>query len=269
MDHSYDAQDGSPDGTARERGRPAAAPGMLALALVPVLAAGAFAGITLARATSGPPAAPERVVGTSAAVYPVPPYPVVGNPVVTPPGSSPAPIASTTPSASGGGGTAGGDGGSGGPGSGGGSGGGVGSGGGGAGGGGGGGGSGGAGGGGRTTTTAPPAPPPPPPPSITAFGCTSGRRFTCSVQYQAANAVQIRWTQYNAAVPAWDGLTSVSATCPASDIVDVSVTVSSASGTESRYDAVYCPDPPCPRICPIDPLTDWPGTLAVRRDGTY
>jgi hypothetical protein len=261
MDHSNQGPEGDSDSTAREGRRLAAAPGMLALALVPVLAAGAFAGITLARATSGPPAEPERVAGTSAAVYPVPPYPVVGNPVATPTGTSPAPIASTSPTAPGRGGTGPG-GGSGGGGSGGG-----GDSGGGGSGGGGGGGSGGVGG--PRTTTTPPPPPPPPPPSITAFGCNSGRRFTCSVQYQASGAVQIRWTQYNAAVPAWDGLTSVNAACPAADVVDVSVTVSSASGTVSRSDSVYCPEPPCPRICPIDPLADRPDTLAVRREGIY
>jgi hypothetical protein len=260
MDHSYRAPDDPADGTSGEGRRLAGAPGMLALALVPVVAAGVFAGITLARATSGPPAAQEPVAGTSAAVYPVPPYPIVGNPVATPPGTSPAPVASTSPVAPDSGGT----------GPGGGTGGGSGGGGSGGGGGGSGGGGGAVGGGAPTTTTRPPPPPPPPPPSITAFGCTSGRRFSCSLQYQAVDAVQIRWTQYNAAVPAWDGLTFVSATCPASDTVDVTVTVSGASGTASSSDSVYCPEPPCPRICPIEPVPDRMGaTLAARREGIY
>jgi hypothetical protein len=252
MDHSYDAPDGAFDGPARERGRLAAAPGMLALALVPVLAAGAFAGITLARATSGPPAEPGPVAVSSVAVVPVPPYQNTGSPTAPTPGTSPAPAPSTTPTVPGG---------DGGPGSG------RGSGGGGTGGGGGGGAGGGGSGGGGQTTTAPP-PPPPPPPGITAFGCGGRFQFTCTVQYQSPIAVQIRWTQYFVAVPAWDNLTTVRSACPAGDVVDVSVTVSSAGGSVSRSDSILCPDPepPCNPICPIDPATDRQFGLAAGRE---
>jgi hypothetical protein len=254
MDHSAQGPEGDPDGTAREGRRPAAASGMLALALVPVLAAGAFAGITLARATSGPPAEPERVAGTSAAVYPVPPYPVVGNPTATPPASSPAPIASTSPTAPGGGGTdpgvGPGGGGSGGGGSGGGGTGGGGSGGGGTGGGGG----GGSGGGGGQTTTQPP----PPRPRITSFSCDAiVRRFTCVVAYEAPGAVQVRWTRSNASVPAWDDLTSVGGNCPPLAFIEVTVMVSNPTGPASGQASFECPEPPCPRICPIDDRTAW------------
>jgi hypothetical protein len=93
------------------------------------------------------------------------------------------------------------------------------------------------------------------------------------VQYQAPGAVQIRWTQYNASQPAWDNLTTVSGPCLAGDVVDVSVTVSNASGAAPpAYDSAYCPEPPCPKICPIEPLVDGGAGRdgrAGRRDGLY
>jgi hypothetical protein len=54
--------------------------------------------------------------------------------------------------------------------------------------------------------------------------------------------------------------------------VDVSVTVSGASGTAPPASgSVYCPEPepPCNPICPIEPLVDGPDGLAGRREGIY
>jgi len=81
-------------------------------------------------------------------------------------------------------------------------------------------------------------------------------------------AVQVRWTQYNVSVPAWDGLTSVGAPCPALDVIDVTVTVSNSTGSASRDGSVECPEPPCPRICPINQAADGLDSVAVRREGT-
>jgi hypothetical protein len=98
------------------------------------------------------------------------------------------------------------------------------------------------------------------------------RRFTCNVAYEAPGAVQIRWTRDNAAVTAWNDLPGVGAPCPAGSQVDVSVTVSGASGTAPPASgSVYCPEPepPCNPICPIEPLVDGPDGLAGRREGIY
>jgi hypothetical protein len=251
MDDYIQAPDISSDSTSRDGGRPSwGKTGMLALALVPLAAAMGVVGFVLAGAAGGAPAGPPRADDPSLGPYPVIRYPSVPSSVTGPAATAtPGPSTGGGPDATGGSGpgSGGGPGGGGGGGTGGG-----GTGGGGGGGGIGGGGGGGGSGGGQTTTTQPP----PPPPTITSFDCNlSGRTFACTMTYQAPGAVQISWTKNSLPVAAWDGQLSVSSTCPYDAYLAITVTVSGATGTAPpRTGDTYCPERPCPKICPVPPL---------------
>jgi len=239
--------DMSSDGAAPDGGRPSwGKTGMLALALVPLAAAMGVVGFVLAGASGGAPAGPPRADDPSLGPYPVIRYPSAPSSVTGPAGTAaPGPSAGGSPDATGGGGTGSGGGPAGGGGGGGGTGGGGGP-------GGGSGGGGGGSGGGATTTTSPP----PPPPVITSFDCNLNvRTFTCTVAYQAPGAVQISWTKNSVAVPTWNSLTTVSSSCPYDAYLEITVTVSGPTGTAPpRTGDTYCPERPCPKICPVPPL---------------
>ena len=88
--------------------------------------------------------------------------------------------------------------------------------------------------------------------------------------YQAPGAVQIRWTKNSQHVPTWDGVTAVSSPCPYDAYLEITVTVSGSTGTAPpRTGDTYCPERPCPRICPVPPLAplgaDAPAPSAWRR----